>query len=164
MKRFNPFAVRFSAGTLLVSTTIFAILILAPYAYVKTGHDGEWAAVQSANLSLDYDTEEYFPEWLEPYCPSILSENFEHITLLDLQINDLSTHEPKDVRNLHACAWVHTLYISNVTITEEMFDAISTFPNLRRLSVRILFLEDPNHPIDLRKTTIPGVTITVKEE
>jgi hypothetical protein len=82
-----------------------------------------------------------------------------HITELDLQFNDISVCEPRDVRELHACKWVHTLRIPNATLPPEMLAALMSFPHLKTIYFRGWFDEEVQGSIDLRGTKVDGVRL-----
>ena len=64
--------------------------------------------------------------------------------------------------DLHACRWVQILRVPNATMTEEMFDAITGFPNLRELHVRDWFDRVPEHDIVLEPGVQLGVVIVLQ--
>jgi hypothetical protein len=97
-------------------------------------------------------------------CQDILEDvdlNVERMEDIDLQFNDLSVCEPRDVRELHACEWVHTLRIPNATLPPDMFAAITSFPRLKTIYFRDWFDGEVQGSVDLRNVKVDGVRLIV---
>lgn len=159
MRRF-----RVSLRTSLVAFAAIGVVCTVignSYRFHKESKVRETNAINSCKFDLyGYETENYLPAWLRGLLPQDVSASFRHITEIDFQFNDLSSCDPKDVRNLHQCEWVHTLHVPNATMSKEMFDAVSTFPRLKKIYFRHWFADNDKHEIDLRDVAVLGLTIT----
>ncbi len=106
-----------------------------------------------------YESESSLPQWLTDWLPADTARDFQHITEIDLQFNDLSDCAPADVVDLHACKWVRTIRVPNATMTRDMFDAVTKFPNLQELYVRDWFDRVPAHDVILETGVVSGIKI-----
>lgn len=131
--------------------------------YHRAGAEREIEAIEKYALDIyGYETDSFLPAWASRWLPSETQRDFEHITEIDLQFNDLSVCDPKDVIDLHACAWVQTLRVPNATMTQEMFDAVVGFPRLREIYVRDWFERSPSHAVSLETGVAPGIKIILE--
>ena len=149
---------------LMLVATISIGLMVAGWLYSLhvASNAREFAAIESGPLDIyGYETENVFPNWLVAILPGDWVAPCDHITQIDLQFNDLSQCDPLDVRRLHDCVWVHTLHIPNVTLSAEMFAAVTGFPGLRHLVVRDWYPPMDNHDVDLRKVSPQGILVTL---
>ena len=154
-------SLRTSLAVLAVTGLVFAAARHF-YNIHKQSNVRELDAISVWKLDIyGYETENALPDWLSAQLPQEIALCFEHIYEIDLQFNDLSVCDPSDVRDLHACEWVHTLRVPNVTMSAEMFDAVSQFPRLKNIYIRNWYDEDDAHDVDLRDATVAGVTITM---
>ena len=133
------------------------------YGYHRSGAEREYEAIERYALDIyGFETESSLPNWLNNRLPTETRLDFEHITEIDLQFNNLSECDPNDVVDLHACKWVHTLRVPNATMSQEMFDAIMGFPNLRNLHVRDWFDRVSTHDVVLQPGVRAGVVIALE--
>jgi len=145
------------------ATAVIAMACTA-FGYVCLVHDRhrtrEYGAIESGKLDIyGYEEETVLPAWLAGRLPHSFASCFVHITDIDLQFNDLSVCEPRDVRELHACEWVHTLRIPNATLSPDMFAAITSFPRLKTIYFRDWFDGEVQGSVDLRNVKIDGVRL-----
>jgi hypothetical protein len=120
----------------------------------------EYGAIESGNLDIyGYEEESVLPTWLAGRLPHAFASCFVHITEINLQFNDLSVCDPRHVRELHACEWVHTLRIPNATLPPEMFAAVTSFPRLKTIYFRDWFDGEVEGSVDLRKAQVDGVRL-----
>ena len=147
----------------LAATAVIAVASAAVgYAYVV--HDRhqirEHGAIGSGKLDIyGYEEESVLPAWIAGRLPDAFASCFVHVTEIDLQFNDLSVCEPRDVRDLHACEWVHTLRIPNATLPPDMFAAITSFPRLKTIYFRDWFHGQVQGSVDLRNAKVDGVRL-----
>ncbi len=128
--------------------------------YHRLGAVRETDAIEKQVLDIyGYERASSLPNWLTNWLPADTTLDFQHVTEIDLQFNDLSDCDPADVVDLHACKWVRTLRVPNATMTREMFDAVMGFPNLRELYVRDWFDRVPEHEVTLETGVVSGIKI-----
>jgi len=147
----------------LAATAVMAV-VSAAVGYVCVVHDRyrtrEYGAIESGKLDIyGYEEETVLPAWLAGRLPPALASCFVHITDINLQFNDLSVCEPGDVRELHACKWVHTLRVPNATLPPDMFAAITSFPRLKTIYFRDWFDGEVQGSVDLRNAKVDGVRL-----
>ncbi len=106
-----------------------------------------------------YESASSLPQWLTDWLPVDTARDFQHITEIDLQFNDLSDCDPADVVDLHACKMGSHYSSPNATMTREMFDAVTKFPNLQELYVRDWFDRVPAHAVILKTGVVSGIKI-----
>jgi hypothetical protein len=120
----------------------------------------EMDAIEKQVLDIyGYKCTSSLPKWLTDWLPADSARDFQHVTEIDLQFNDLTDCAPADVFDLHACKWVRTIRVPNATMTREMFDAVTGFPNLQELYVRDWFERVPEHDIVLESGVVSGIKI-----
>lgn len=157
------FSRRFTMRTLLVMLGITGVV----HASGKLFHDyhrlsavREIDAIEKQVLDIyGYESASLLPKWLTDCLPADTARDFQHVTEIDLQFNDLSYCDPADVVALHSCKWVRTIRVPNATMTREMFDAVMGFPNLRELYVRDWFDRVPEHDVILQSGVVSGIKI-----
>lgn len=120
----------------------------------------EYGAIERGKLDIyGYEEENVLPAWIAGRLPDAFAASFVHITEIDLQFTDLSACEPRDIRELQACEWVHTLRIPNATLPPEMFTAITSFPRLNTIYFRDWFDGEVQGSIDLRQANVDGLRL-----
>ena len=154
---------RYTIRTLLVILGISGVVLAAVksfHAYHRLGVVRETDAIEKQVLDIyGYERTSSLPNWFTACLPADTALDFQHVSEIDLQFNDLSNCDPADVVDLHACKWVHTLRVPNATMTHEMFDAVMGFPNLRELYVRDWFDRVPEHDVTLETGVVAGIKI-----
>ena len=129
---------RFSIKVMLLVLTV-ACLGFAYASHIWRTHSAicksEMTAVEDRELDLEFATECTLPEWFAPLLPTSVSCHFDHIVEIYVPLDDLANVDPASIESYHCCEYVRELRIGNETIPKAVFDALLSFPRLKRIIV-----------------------------
>ena len=85
--------------------------------------------------NTDYDLDCILPKWLQYLVGDDNLDPFFRVTKIDFVLENLNSQPTEDIEFYSQFKSVHTIRISNTKLSARVFEALQTFPSLKRIVV-----------------------------
>jgi len=83
--------------------------------------------------NTDYDLDCILPKWLRYLVGDDNLDPFFRVTKIDFVLDNLNYQQTEDIEFYNQFKSVHTIRISNAKLSARVFEALKTFPSLKRI-------------------------------
>lgn len=128
--------------TLLLLVTLLCVAMAISNKWIRNQH--AQAKFEDALLdypkfqqisNTDYDLDCILPKWLQHVVGDDNLDPFFRVTKIDFVLENLNSQPTEDIEFYNQFKSVHTIRISNTKLSARVFEALKTFPSLKRIVV-----------------------------